>query len=89
MSRRRGKWGGDCTGRGLTWRGRGMQRLMCELGIAPAAARKKRPRTTVPAPAGPEQPSDLLERDFSAPAPNRRRVTGRLGGISALRSVGP
>lgn len=51
-----------------------VERLMGELGIAGAAARKKRPRTTVPAPAGTERPSDLLERDFSAAAPNRRWV---------------
>ncbi len=47
---------------------------MGELGIAGAAARKKRPRTTVPAEPGQERPSDLLERDFTAPAPNRRWV---------------
>jgi putative transposase len=51
-----------------------VERLMRELGIAGAAARKKRPRTTVPGPAGQERPSDLLERDFTAPAPNRRWV---------------
>ena len=47
---------------------------MSELGIAGAAARRKRPRTTVPAPAGQERPSDLLERDFTVVAPARRRV---------------
>ena len=51
-----------------------VERLMGELGIAGAAARKKRPRTTVPAEPGQERPSDLLERDFTAPAPNRRWV---------------
>ena len=51
-----------------------VERLMRELGIAGAAARKKRPRTTVPAPAGQGRPSDLLERDFTAGAPNRRWV---------------
>jgi putative transposase len=51
-----------------------VERLMSEMGIAGAMARKKRPRTTVPGPAGQERPSDLLERDFSAPAPNRRWV---------------
>jgi putative transposase len=51
-----------------------VERLMGELGIAGAAARKKRPRTTVPAEPGHERPSDLLERDFTAPAPNRRWV---------------
>ena len=47
---------------------------MRELGIAGAAARRKRPRTTVPAPAGQQRPSDLLRRDFTAAAPNRRWV---------------
>ena len=51
-----------------------VERLMGELGIAGASARRKRPRTTVPAGPGHERPPDLLERDFSAPAPNRRRV---------------
>ena len=47
-----------------------VERLMGELGIAGAAARKRKPRTTVPAP----RPSDLLERDFTAVAPARRWV---------------
>lgn len=51
-----------------------VERLMGELGIAGASARRRRPRTTVPAGPGHERPSDLLERDFSAPAPNRRWV---------------
>jgi HTH-like domain/Transposase len=51
-----------------------VERLMRELGIAGAAAKRKRPRTTVPAGPGHERPSDLLERDFTAPAPNRRWV---------------
>jgi len=51
-----------------------VERLMRELGIEGASARRKRPRTTVPAGPGQERPSDLLERDFSAPAPNRRWV---------------
>jgi putative transposase len=51
-----------------------VERLMGELGIAGAAARKKKPRTTVPAPAGHPRPSDLLERDFTAAAPARRWV---------------
>ena len=50
-----------------------VERLMRELGIAGAAARRKKPRTTVPAAAG-QRPADLLERDFTAPAPNRRWV---------------
>jgi putative transposase len=51
-----------------------VERLMRELGIKGAAARRKRPRTTVPAGPGYERPSDPLERDFTAPAPNRRWV---------------
>jgi putative transposase len=50
-----------------------VERLMKELGIAGAAAGRKKPRTTVPD-TGTERPSDLLERDFTAPAPNRRWV---------------
>ena len=51
-----------------------VERLMREMGLAGLRARKKRPRTTVPGPAGHQRPSDLLERDFTAPAPNRRWV---------------
>jgi putative transposase len=51
-----------------------VERLMRELGIAGAAARRKKPRTTVPAPAGQPRPSDLLERDFTAGAPASRWV---------------
>jgi putative transposase len=51
-----------------------VERLMRELGIAGAAARRKTPRTTIPGPDGPGRPSDLLERDFTAEAPNRRWV---------------
>jgi putative transposase len=51
-----------------------VERLMRDLGIAGAAARRKTPCTTIPGPDGPGHPSDLLERDFTAPAPNRRRV---------------
>jgi putative transposase len=50
-----------------------VERLMGELGIAGAAARRKKPRTTVPDAAG-NRPADLLRRDFTAPAPNRRWV---------------
>ena len=43
------------------------------LGIGGVRSRRKRPRTTVPGdPAG--RPSDLLQRCFDAPAPNRRWV---------------
>jgi putative transposase len=50
-----------------------VERLMQELGIAGVSARRKKPRTTVPAPGG-QRPADLLERDFTSPAPNRRWV---------------
>jgi putative transposase len=50
-----------------------VERLMGDLGLAGASARRKKPRTTVPD-AGPGRPADLLERDFTAPAPNRRWV---------------
>jgi putative transposase len=50
-----------------------VERLMRELGIAGASARRKKPRTTVPAGAG-QRPADLLARDFTSPAPNRRWV---------------
>ena len=50
-----------------------VERLMRELGIAGAAAGRKKPRTTVPGAAG-ERPADLLDRDFTAPAPGRRWV---------------
>src|ERR1700691_3724626 len=50
-----------------------VERLMRELGIAGVAAQRKKPRTTVPAGAD-SRPADLLERDFTAPAPNRRWV---------------
>ena len=50
-----------------------VERLMGDLGIAGISARRKKPRTTVPD-AGRGRPADLLERDFTAPAPNRRWV---------------
>jgi putative transposase len=50
-----------------------VERLMCELGIRGAAARPRKPRTTVPG-AVSQRPADLLERDFSSPAPNKRWV---------------
>jgi putative transposase len=50
-----------------------VERLMRDLGIGGVRPRRKRPRTTVPGdPAG--RPSDLLQRCFDAPAPNRRWV---------------
>jgi putative transposase len=50
-----------------------VERLMRELGIAGVAAARRKPRTTVPDTGG-QRPGDLLERDFTAPAPNRRWV---------------
>jgi putative transposase len=50
------------------------ERLMRELGIAGVTGRRRRPRTTIPAPAGQERPADLLERDFTADAPRCRWV---------------
>lgn len=51
-----------------------VERLMREMGLEGLRARRKRPRTTVPGPAGQARPSDLLERDFTAAIPNRRWV---------------
>jgi len=48
-------------------------RLMRELGIHGARARRKRPRTTLPGDPA-DRPADLLERCFDASAPNRRWV---------------
>ncbi|TDC36564.1 IS3 family transposase, partial [Actinomadura sp. KC345] len=48
-----------------------VERLMRELGVAGVCASRKRPRTTVP---GADRPGDLLERDFTADAPDRRWV---------------
>jgi putative transposase len=50
-----------------------VERLMRGMGIAGVSAQRKKPRTTVPG-AGAGRPGDLLERDFTAPAPNRRWV---------------
>jgi putative transposase len=50
-----------------------VERLMGELGIAGASARRKKPRTTVPDATG-VRAADLLSRDVTAPAPNRRWV---------------
>jgi putative transposase len=50
-----------------------VERLMRELGIGGARASRKRPRTTLPGDPA-DRPSDLLERCFDAPAPNRRWV---------------
>jgi transposase InsO family protein len=47
-----------------------VERLMRELGIAGAASARKKPRATVPDGTS-TRPADLLERDFTAPAPNR------------------
>src|SRR6202021_3369473 len=49
-----------------------VERLMRELGIAGAAARRKRPRTTVPAGPGHARPAGWLEGGLTPPAPPRR-----------------
>lgn len=51
-------------------------RLTGEMGIGGAKAARKRPRTTVPAPAGTARPAGRLERDFTADAPDQKRVAG-------------
>lgn len=48
-----------------------VERLMRELGISGVTASRKRPRTTI---AGMDRPADLLERDFTAEAPDQRWV---------------
>lgn len=48
-----------------------VERLMRELGISGVTAPRKRPRTTIP---GVDRPGDLLERDFTADAPDQRWV---------------
>jgi putative transposase len=50
-----------------------VERLMRELEISGVQARRKRPRTTLPGDLA-DRPSDLLDRCFDAPAPNRRWV---------------
>ena len=50
-----------------------VERLMGELGVAGVVAGRKKPRTTVPAPAA-DRTADLLERDFTASAPGRKWV---------------
>jgi putative transposase len=50
-----------------------VERLMRELGLA-GAVRGRRRRTTVPAGPAVARPADLLGRDFTAAAPNRRWV---------------
>jgi putative transposase len=50
-----------------------VERLMRAGGLA-GAVRGRTRRTTIPAEAAAGRPADLLERDFTAPAPNRRWV---------------
>jgi putative transposase len=50
-----------------------VERLMRDLGICGVGTSLKKPRTTVADPAA-ARPSDLLERDFTAGAPNTRWV---------------
>jgi hypothetical protein len=69
----RGGSGGSCTEGGVTVARCAVERLMRQLGIEGAAARRRKPRATVPATAG-HQPADPVGRDFATPAPNRRWV---------------
>ena len=48
-----------------------VERLMGELGLSGVTASRRRPRTTLP---GQDRPGDLLERDFTAQAPDLRWV---------------
>jgi putative transposase len=50
-----------------------VERLMGELGLA-GAVRGRTRRTTIAADQGGQRPADLLDRDFTAAAPNRRWV---------------
>jgi putative transposase len=50
-----------------------VERLMRELGIRGAGGKRKRPPTTLPGDPA-DRPSDLMDRDFHAVAPNRRWV---------------
>jgi putative transposase len=50
-----------------------VERLMRDLGIRGASPKRKRPPTTLPGDPA-DRPSDLLERCFGAPTPNRRWV---------------
>jgi putative transposase len=50
-----------------------VDRLMRDLGRN-GVRRGRKLRTTVPDPAATNRPTDLLERDFTAPAPNQRWV---------------
>jgi putative transposase len=68
----RGRCGCSCAARASRWRCT-VERLMREMGIAGVSAQRKKPRTTVPDADG-QRPADLLERDFTAPEPNRRWV---------------
>jgi transposase InsO family protein len=51
-----------------------VERLMRAEGLVGAAAKRRRPRTTIPGAEG-VRPRDLVERDFRAPAPNQLWVT--------------
>ena len=63
-----------------------VERLMRDLAIGGVRSRRKRPRTTVPGdPAG--RPSDLLQRCFDAPAPNRCSATCRTSRLRAAATI--
>ena len=60
-----------------------VERLMRELGLA-GVVRGKTKRTTTPADLPGQRPADLLERDFTAPTPNR---PAHWGGYRVLPSA--
>ena len=51
-----------------------VERLMRREGMSGIVATRRRPRTTLPGPAG-GRPTDLVDRDFRAPVPNQLWVT--------------
>jgi putative transposase len=51
-----------------------VERLMRAHDMSGVCAKRRRPRTTIPGPAG-GRPVDLVDRDFRAPAPNQLWVT--------------
>lgn len=51
-----------------------VERLMRQQGMSGLVARRRRPRTTIPGRPG-GRPTDLVDRDFRAPAPNQLWVT--------------
>ena len=64
-----GRYGASCTAKGCGWRGAQFGRLMRDLGIQGVVRGKKR-RTTV-SDENAARPADLVDRQFTATAPNR------------------